>query len=84
MIHYRVHSCPISKPCVTFRKELFLRWGVVSTSPNPQAWGAPFVDCPRLLIQYFAATHLSVWRPSPPSENRRPCRGVKELYYKPN
>jgi hypothetical protein len=29
----------------------FLRWGVVSTSPNPQAGGPPFVGCPWLLIQ---------------------------------
>jgi hypothetical protein len=29
----------------------FLRWGVVSTSPNPQAGGPPLVGCPRLLIQ---------------------------------
>jgi len=30
----------------------FLRWGVVSTSPNPRAGGPPLVSCPRLLIQY--------------------------------
>jgi hypothetical protein len=29
----------------------FLRGGVVSTSPNPQAGGPPLVGCPRLLIQ---------------------------------
>ena len=32
---------------------VFLRWGVVSTSPNPQAGGPPLVGCPRLLIQYI-------------------------------
>jgi hypothetical protein len=31
----------------------FLRWGVVSPTPNPQAGGPPFVGCPRLLIQYI-------------------------------
>jgi hypothetical protein len=31
----------------------FLRWGVVSTSPNPQAGGPPPVGCPRMLIQYI-------------------------------
>jgi hypothetical protein len=31
----------------------FLRWGVVSPPPNPQAGGPPFVGCPRLLIQYI-------------------------------
>jgi hypothetical protein len=31
----------------------FLRWGVVSTSPNYQAEKPPLVGCPRLLIQYI-------------------------------
>ena len=31
----------------------FLRWEVVSTSPNPQAGGPPIVGCPRLFIQYI-------------------------------
>jgi len=31
----------------------FLRRGVVSTSPNPQAGGPPLVGCPRLLIQFI-------------------------------
>jgi hypothetical protein len=31
----------------------FLRWGVVSPTPNPPAGGPPFVGCPRLLIQYI-------------------------------
>ena len=30
-----------------------LWWGVVSTSPNPQAARPPFVGCPRMLIQYI-------------------------------
>jgi len=30
----------------------FLRWGVVSTSPKPQAAGPPPVGFPRLIIQY--------------------------------
>jgi hypothetical protein len=29
------------------------RWGVVSTSLNPQAGGLPFIGCPGLLIQYI-------------------------------
>jgi hypothetical protein len=32
---------------------IFLRWGVVSTSPNPQAGGPPLVCCPRLHIRIF-------------------------------
>jgi len=31
--------------------DTFLRWGVVSTSPNPQPGGPSLVSCPRLLIQ---------------------------------
>jgi hypothetical protein len=36
---------------VYFRNRLFLRWGVVSPTPNPQAGGPPLVSCPRLFIQ---------------------------------
>jgi len=32
---------------------MFLQWGVVSTSPNPQARRRPLVGCPRLLIRYI-------------------------------
>jgi len=35
------------------RHNTVLRWGVDSTSPNPQAGGPPPVGCPRLLIQYI-------------------------------
>jgi hypothetical protein len=39
---------------VNFRnKMIFLRWGVVSPTPNPQAGGPPIVGCPRLFIQYI-------------------------------
>jgi hypothetical protein len=31
----------------------FLRWGVVSTSPNPEAGEPPLVGCPRLLFQHI-------------------------------
>jgi hypothetical protein len=31
----------------------FLRWGVVSPTPNHQAEGPPLVGCPRLLIRYI-------------------------------
>ena len=36
-----------------FLTVLFLREGVVSASPNPQAGGLPLVGCPRLLIQFI-------------------------------
>jgi hypothetical protein len=39
---------------VIFCNELiFLRWGVVSHTPNPQAGGPPLVGCPPLLIRYI-------------------------------
>jgi len=37
----------------TFRNKNFLRWGVVSPTPNPQDGGPPLICCPRLLIQYI-------------------------------
>ena len=44
----------------------FLRRGVVSTSPNPQAGGPPFVGCPRLLIQFiFTFTYLLTYLLTP-------------------
>ena len=50
----RLHQSTSPAPRLTlwlFRN--FLWRGVVSTSPNPQAGGPPFVACPRLLIQYI-------------------------------
>jgi hypothetical protein len=44
--------CPML--LVNFRnKSIFLRWAVVSPTPNPQTGGPPIVDCLRLLIQYI-------------------------------
>jgi hypothetical protein len=37
-------KCFVTKP-------VFLRWGVVTTSPNPQAGGPPLAGCPQLLVQ---------------------------------
>jgi hypothetical protein len=59
-VHNRIHKSsppvPILSPiprslCMIRNIINFLRWGVVSTSPNPQAGGQPLVGCPRLLIQ---------------------------------
>lgn len=48
----RISSSPTL--CKKFRSHVkFLRWGLVSASPNPQAGGPPLVRCPRLPIQYI-------------------------------
>jgi len=54
-VRYCAHkSPPIPRPRITFRNELiFLRCGVVSSSPNPQAGRTTLVGCPRLLIQHI-------------------------------
>jgi len=35
------------------QQDTILRWGVVSTPPNPPAGGPPLVGCPQLRIQYI-------------------------------
>jgi hypothetical protein len=35
---------------------IFLRWGVVRPTPNPQAGGPPFISCPRLLFRYIRSS----------------------------
>jgi len=56
----------------------FLRWGVVSTSPNSQAGGPPFVGCPRLLIQYIRS-YPPYWRPFlHPQPEDAPCCGDRD------
>jgi hypothetical protein len=54
----------------------FLRWGVVSTSPNPQAGGPPLVGCVRDSLFNVFATTLHNWRPFlDPQPEDAPCRG---------
>jgi len=56
----------------------FLRWGVVSTSPNPQSVGWPLVGCPRVLIQYIRS-YPPYWRPFlHPQRENAPCRGDRD------
>jgi hypothetical protein len=56
----------------------FLRRGVVSTSPNPQAGGPPLVGCPRLLIQ-FIHSYPPYRRPFlHPQPEDTPCRGDRD------
>ena len=61
----------------TFRnviRFMFLRWGVVSTSPNPQAGGPPLVGYPRLFIQYMRS-YPPYCRPFlQPEHEDAPCR----------
>ena len=45
-------------------QDMFLRWGVVSTSPNPKAGGPPLVCCPDCLFNLFVATFNSGGRSS--------------------
>ena len=57
---------------------MFLRLGVVSPSPNPQAGGPPLVGCPRLFIQYIRS-YPPYWRPFlhlQPED--APCRGDRD------
>ena len=56
----------------------FLRRGVVSTSPNPQAGGPPLVGCPLLFIQYFRS-YPPYWKPFlHPQPKGVPCRGDRD------
>ena len=57
---------------------IFLRWGVVSTLPNPQAGRPPLVGCLRLLIQYICS-YPPYWRlflHQQPEDV--PCRGDRD------
>jgi len=56
----------------------FLRRGVVSTSPNTQIGGPPFVDCPRLLIQYIRTYPLYCRALLHPQTEDAPCRGDRD------
>jgi hypothetical protein len=63
--HQRISPGP--RLCMVFRNMvIFLRWGVVSTSPNTQAGGPPLVGCPRLHIRSYPSYLEAV----PPSATR--------------
>jgi hypothetical protein len=60
-VHYRAHKTCLRIPnvCVTFHNNLFfLRWGVVSPSPIPQAGEPHLVGCPWLVIPYIRSYPL--------------------------
>jgi hypothetical protein len=46
-------SARVRGPLWHFVTSLFLWWGVVSSTPNPQYEGPPLVGCPRVFIQYI-------------------------------
>jgi len=59
-------------------RTLFLRRGVVSTSPYPQARGPPLVGSPRLLIRYIRSCP-PYWGPSlHPQPEDAPYRGDRD------
>ena len=73
-------SVQVRGSCNRFVKDMFLRRGVVSTSPNPQAGGPPLVGCPRLLIQYIRS-YPSYWRPFlHPQPEDAPCCGDRDPF----
>ena len=86
-LHQSISPGPRLIPWLNRNMTTFLRWGVVSTSPNPQAGGPPLVRCPRLLIQYIRS-YNTFWRPffhpqleySPSRVDRDPC-ATPWLYY---
>jgi len=58
-----------------------LRWGVVSTSPNPQAESPPLVGCRRLLIQCIRR-YPPYWRPFFHLQlEDAPCHGDGPTYH---
>jgi hypothetical protein len=56
-------SFQVRGPSWHFVTKLFLRWGVVSPTPNPQAGGPPLSAIRDCLFNLFAAT-LHIWLPS--------------------
>jgi hypothetical protein len=57
---------------------MFLHWGVVSTSPNPKGGGPPLVGCPRLLFQYIRSYPPYCRLFLHPQPEDAPCRGDRD------
>ena len=80
---FRLNQGSVQAPRLTlwvFRNVMlfFLRRGVLSTSPNPQAGGPLLVGCPRLIIQYIRSCP-PYWRPFlHPQPEDAPCRGDRD------
>jgi hypothetical protein len=64
--------------CLICNMIKFSLWGVVRTSPNPQAGGPPLVavrDC----VFYMSSAILHIWRPFlHPQPEDLPCRGDRD------
>ena len=70
-----LHSQVFAHFLTVSQHDTFLRWRVVSTSPNPQAGGPHLFCCPRLLIQYISSCP-PYWRPFfHPQPEDAPCCG---------
>ena len=88
-VHYLIHKFPppvlilsqIKKAFVNgSQHDTLLGWGVVSTSPNPQAGGPHLVRCQRLFIQY-TRSYLPCWRPFlHPQSEEAPGRGDRNTF----
>ena len=74
----RPYPVPILNLCEHFVTWYVWRWGIVSTSPKPQAGGLPRVGCSRLLNQYIRS-YLPYWRPFlQPQPEDAPCHGDRD------
>ena len=71
--HLQILSLQIFRNVISFYVEDFL-----APRPIPQAGGPPFVDCPRLLIQYIRS-YPPYRRPFlHPQPKDAPCRGDRD------
>ena len=59
------HRCHIRQTEMVLNIVKFLRWGVLSNSPNLQAGGPPLAVCPRLYIRIYPAYCRPLLRQQP-------------------
>ena len=76
--HIKVSVWVRGSPCEHFVTRYVLRWGVFSTSPNPQVGEPLLVGCLRPLIRYIRS-YPPYWRSFlRPQARDEPCRGDRE------